>query len=268
MGTKHDRLTEQELATYQPHPAVLAGIEQLTRELALPREEIRLLDWGCGRGRSVAKLREMGFAAFGVEIDQRTLQNGYPLFAGRGLDPQALLLHPAQLQQLPAGSFHCIFSEQLLEHLADLQLIATEAARLTRPGGTGIHCLPASRQWQEEHIQMPWVHWLPKNRLRWGAIALLLGLGYGPPRPWPELRDKGFWGQAEGYYRYLNEWTYYRDLDDLPRPFRDAGFTAEIELSINAPAPRWLPARLRRNGYPDGRVVLWLRRDAEAAVGA
>lgn len=259
MGTKHDVLTEAELASYSLNPVVADTIATFRETSGLEPSQIRILDWGCGRGRSVAVLRDQGYDAYGVEIDEATMRNGFALFENRGWQPSRLLMLLSDLERVPNGSFHLIFSEQVFEHVFDLEHAAREQARLTRPGGLGIHCFPGALGITEDHLFMPCVHWLPKRTIRRAVIQAMLALGKGPEGGWIETRGKPRREQAQVYYEYLNHRTYYRDTAAICRLFQAHGFTARSEVAgMSTRARRLLPSYLRRNGFPNNAVRLHL----------
>ncbi len=70
---KGDVLTEEDMASFTLNPYWLRGLTDFEKESGLDKSQIRILDWGCGRRRAVARLREMGYAALGVYIDGRPL---------------------------------------------------------------------------------------------------------------------------------------------------------------------------------------------------
>lgn len=252
MGTKHDILTEKEMAEFEIQPAIREVIADLPPGSAI-------LDWGCGRGRSVARLREQGHEAHGVDIDPMPIRNGSSLLRDRGLDPNTVLHHLDEIAGLQDQQFDCIFSEEVLEHVADLPAVLREMRRLTKPGGVGIHVFPASRAIYEEHIHMPLVHWLPKRPVRKWLIALFLVLGFGPRSGWPETEGQGFWSRVAIFCDYLHRHTFYRDVNDICITARLYGFEAECEVSgASSRRKAILPPKLRRNGFPRGRVVLKL----------
>jgi len=263
MATKHDELTEKELASFHVNQRVMTQLERLLASSpGRTPETINVLDWGCGRGRSVAKLREKGFNAFGVDINPETMSKGFPLFRRRGLSPGELLKTAAEAGDFADGFFHVIFSEQVFEHIADLPAVIQTQARLTAPGGSGVHCFPCAKKVWEGHLLMPLVHWLPKNPLRKYWIAMMLFLGWGPPKgSWPETRGKVFREQVDVYYHYLNEHTHYRDNHHIRSEFEKYGFDVNFEISkINSRLLRGVPTGLRRNGFPRGSVTFVVRR--------
>jgi SAM-dependent methyltransferase len=124
------------------------------------------------------------------------------------------------------GFFHFIFSQQVLEHVRDLESLATEAFRVTAPGGIGFHVYPAHKRVGEGHLYMPFVHWLPKNRLRELTIRFFLMLGKNPG--WKEMRGKSIAEQAGAYYEYSLNHTFYRHWRDVANTFEKTGFTAKF----------------------------------------
>lgn len=260
MAGKHDQLTTQELDEYEIPAELLAGIHGLVRNR--PRHEINILDWGCGRGRAVAKLRAAGFNAFGIDIDERVMLNGHQLFNDRGLDPHALLRAADDLKCFPDGFFHCIISDQVMEHLPDLEAVLREMARLTAVGGLGLHCFPGAKMLIEVHVNMPLVHWLPRNRVRKPVLLASLLAGWGPRQEWPEASGLGYFGKIETYYRYLDNKTHYRDIRNILDCASKAGFHAQSRLLTALPGqiPSWIPESLRVNGFPRSTHFLELTR--------
>lgn len=264
MNGKHDILTEEEMSYFSLGSGIVAELNFLAadpnaRQVGHARN---VLDWGCGRGRSVARLIENGFNAFGVDTDHAVLHNGYPLFESRGLQPAGILLDAADAARFPDGFFAFIFSEETLEHIRPLELVAGEMFRLTAPGGVGLHSFPGSMRLIEPHILMPLVHWLPGNRLQKWFMALCLLLGAGPRPVWPEAAGTGLRETLDVYFRYLRDKTCYRDIRETLQIFRGAGF--ECEYFCTGETAAWwsplLPRRLRGNGFPRGEMVLRLRK--------
>lgn len=233
MGTKHDLLTEKELSSYRVNRKVLEELNIFMRNANIKHpEEVNILDWGCGRGRSVAKLREQGFNAFGVEIDLNVMSNGFELFEKRGLSPSNILKPIDESCYFDNGFFHLIFSEQVFEHIENLDSVLKEHSRLTAQGGIGVHCFPGSKNVSEDHLNMPFVHWFPKNIIRKYWIYLMLLFSYGPKNRWPQTIDKSLWSAADIYYWYINNRTYYRDNDKIIGLLRKNVLFLNMRLTI------------------------------------
>lgn len=258
MSTKHDALTETDMQRFRMNPALLGRIREHAQRREPAAGALRILDWGCGRGRSVALLRQEGLEAFGLDIDRAVLRNGHDLFRARGLDPEQLLRHIDDAGAFEDGAFDAVFSEETLEHVADLAAVARESFRLLRPGGLAVHSFPGSRWLVEPHVHMPLVHWLPQGGLRRLLIRLCLLLGFGPRPPWPEAGDN-LRRQLDVYDRYLAEKTAYRPREEVMATFIRAGFTGRwLDAPPAAGWRRLLPAGLRDNGFPAGHLLLQL----------
>ncbi len=65
----YPKLTEADLVSHEMNPRVLTYLERYCEQHGFDRQHVRILDWGCGRGQSVMKLCEQGYAAVGVDID-------------------------------------------------------------------------------------------------------------------------------------------------------------------------------------------------------
>lgn len=128
--------------------------------------------------------------------------------------------------------FDLTSSFQVFEHVQDIDAAARELARITRPGGAGIHVFPPRWYPIEGHLAMPFVHWLPKNRSRYALIRAWVALGVEAKlRAYEGLDAKQ---RAEKFHRFLNEETAYRSCGDVVRAFRAAGLRVRV-VSIESP---------------------------------
>jgi len=57
----HPDLTESDMSVYMINPEVIAYLEEFRKMRGLRRENVKVLDWGCGRGQSVIRLRELRY---------------------------------------------------------------------------------------------------------------------------------------------------------------------------------------------------------------
>jgi SAM-dependent methyltransferase len=236
--TKHDPLTQEEFAAFTPNADITRGLEAFTASAGRPPGELRVLDWGCGRGRQVLWLRQRGYQAYGVEVDSLPVENGLPLFAALAYTDRPLaLLDPDGSSPFEPGFFDYVLSGNVLEHVADLQKVCAEMARVTRPGGEGYHVFPAHRQLVEGHLFMPFVHWLPPGRLRRLLIRFWVLLGREPR--WVEVREASTAEKVDFYYTYSVRNVFYRPYAAVRRTFEQYGFAVTFTVTEHP--------RVRRN---------------------
>lgn len=262
MGTKHNILTEKEIDAYQLDRRIQDQIDRfLEKNPDLNGENFHILDWGCGRGRAVLTLLKQGFSAYGIDIDTEVIEKGFPLFEESGYQPRNYLLSESKLADFSDGYFHFIFSEQVFEHVANIEAVIQAQARLLAPGGIGCHIFPSAKMIEESHLDMPFVHWLPKNRLRKYWISLMMLLSKKPDAHWPETDNTSFREEVEVYYNYLNNRTFYRDNRQLKQLFEHYGFEADFIIpGTNSSKRKFIPDFLLKNGFPDQQVCFIVRK--------
>jgi SAM-dependent methyltransferase len=244
------RLTEAEFAAFRPNSEVIRYLEVTRKRLGLERREMNVLDWGSGRGEYVAWLRDAGYNAFGAEIRREAADRGKELLEARGHDyGRAITIIPESGQtDLPAGYFHFVFTHYVIEHVADLDAVAKEVARLTTAGGCGFHVYPGKLRPIEPHLFMPLVHWLPKNVTRKWAIAACLACGIEPKAGFEWLATAGFGRKAQAYCDFVINDTFYRSFSEVRGSFEREGFVVMPVAAEHPSLARMsaLPAALKR----------------------
>lgn len=226
--SKHDILTEEEFSTFTPNERLVHYLDSYRRKRNLREREINVLDWGCGRGRETLWLREHGYNAYGIDIDPEPIRNGLYLFQEKGYEASSLVLvSPEGKTDFPDNFFHFTFSNEVFEHVEHMESVAAEIARITASDGMGYHAYPAHRHIVEVHLLMPFLHWLPKNRLRKYFIFVCVCLGREPR--WRETENSRLTDKVGMYYKYSNTGTYYRSYSHVRRVFEDNGFIVSFE---------------------------------------
>jgi SAM-dependent methyltransferase len=166
-----------------------------------------VLDYGCGAGQVVAKLRRRGVEAYGCET----------FFEGGDYSrqvPEGMLgdtIRRMQDGRIPFAdaSFDLVVNNQVMEHVEDLDQVLAEIDRVLKPGGLVLSVFPDLSIWREGHTGVPFLHRFPPGRLRhaYAAAWLSLGLGYRFGRkPLDAARSHG---------DYLDHWTHYRRYGDI-----------------------------------------------------
>lgn len=258
MGNKHDLLTQKSLSSYEPDPFLVKHIKKIKAEYGIKKNsDLRILDWGCGKGRSVLHFLEQGYEAFGVDIDLKTLQNGFPLFEEMGYEAKKRLVRPHDLNKFEDGCFHVIFSEQVFEHVENIESVIKSQNRLMRKSGLGCHIFPAAKSIRECHVNMPFVHWLPKNSLRKLWITIMVLFSKKPEKDWPGIEGVNFVQEVDVYYNYLNKKTFYRPINELVSLFEQHGLVAKYRVpGMQSIKRKMLPDFLIHNGFPNQQVYL------------
>lgn len=104
-----------------------------------------VLDFGCGEGRMVRQLRELGYDAYGTDITLSE-QNHF------------LRLIPSNAPyRIPFDeeTFDAVVSSSVLEHVKNLPEAVAEMHRVLKPGGFCLHFFPPKLRFIEDHIFVP-----------------------------------------------------------------------------------------------------------------
>ena len=191
-------------------------------------DALRIIDVGCGRGDTVAWLCAQGWDAYGIDISPEYIQRGREYLARQGASPERLqLLNDDTTYPFPDGMFDVVLSDQVIEHVADLELFASEVARISAPGACGLHNFPAKWRPVETHLLSPFVHWLPKGPLRRAAVAGALWIGLAAPY----FKEFPFSDRVEIFSRFSEEETFYRSLRSTIATMQRHGLRCDARLA-------------------------------------
>lgn len=238
-----DILTEDEYDSFVVNLEILRYLEYARAQLGLEKQDMNVLDWGCGRGNYVLYLRRAGYNAYGVDVSADAISRGKGLINRSGYDADDLLAPIGNNGKTrhPDGFFHFVFSYQVLEHVEDMKLVTQEIARITSTGGFGLHIYPGKWRPIEGHLFMPFVHWLPKNAIRRVAIYMFALLGVEPR--WKEANGLNSWQKARIYFSYSEDETFYRPYGAIRESFTRSGFSAKSVVMDHPSLERfrWIP---------------------------
>jgi SAM-dependent methyltransferase len=147
----HGLLGNSVQMVYQRQVGFLSDL--LLRHTARPAEKVSILDWGCGRGHITYLLRKKGFSVTSCDRDGGADENS-------AFQPERPILTEQSIDVVPLtddvklpfrdGSFDCVTSFGVLEHVArDLDSLK-EIRRVLRPGGLlYITFLPYRLSWTQ-----------------------------------------------------------------------------------------------------------------------
>ena len=138
-----------------------------------------ILDYGCGSAQTVIAGREQGLNIFGAEVFHKGIEVRNKV-AEAGLLGSVVREIKAGVIDFPDEQFNFIFSNQVFEHVKDIEKTLQEIQRVLKPGGAALHLFPSKDVWREGHCGIPFLHWFPKNsRLRYPYAFTLRRLGLG-----------------------------------------------------------------------------------------
>jgi SAM-dependent methyltransferase len=139
----------QTLSAGSGHERILELSVLTTLGVDLPKTA-RILDFGCGKGNTLRALHRLGYInAEGYDVmDYR---------AGLGAARDHVTLGTLLDLRLPYedNTFDLVISDQVFEHVQDQVRIFEELYRITKPGGHGMHIIPARYAPIEGHIFVP-----------------------------------------------------------------------------------------------------------------
>lgn len=228
--TEHleDRKNHEFDAPVLPSEHVRWFLDKQIAAFGKPRDQLRILDVGCGRGDTVAWLRAQGWDSYGVDVGVEYIERGRHYLKSVGDDPGRLTPAGDDLTYpFPDGFFDLVLSDQVIEHVGDLDGFASEVARVSAPGSLGLHIYPAKWCPIEPHLLTPFTHWLPKGPLRRTAEAASLRLGWGAPY----FTEYSLRERVEIYNRFSEEKTFYRPLSTTVATLSRHGLDCEIKQS-------------------------------------
>jgi SAM-dependent methyltransferase len=224
--SKHKSLTKDQLDIFKPNDNIIKCIDSYCSRKGLKKNKVKVLDWGCGKGLEVLWLNLNGYNVVGVDLDEEPIHNGLRLAEELGLAKDSLqIISNDNKTPYCNDYFDLVYSNQCFEHVKDIDTVAKEIYRITNRGGEGYHELPAFLNPYEGHLYMPFVHWLPKNRIRYLAILFFVLIKREPF--WVELNEMGLLEKGMNYYKYSISKTFYRSTRKLTKVFSKKGFTVK-----------------------------------------
>jgi SAM-dependent methyltransferase len=120
----------------------------------------RILDNGCGLGTYLEAFRPYSAQRFGVEVEPDRAQQALVTATG-------IALAVGENLPFPANSFDLVFSNEVIEHVLNDRLYATEMVRVVRPGGRIVVFCP--NRWYP--VEQHGVYW--RGRYVFGNIPLV-----------------------------------------------------------------------------------------------
>lgn len=123
-------------AALEEHHWWYASRRDLVRRASAGLSPGRALDVGCGSGGNSAVLRDLGWQVCGIDASEASTEAS----RSRGL---AVVRGDARSLPFHDEAFDLLISTDAWEHVDDDEVVAAEAFRVLRPGGTLLVAVPA-----------------------------------------------------------------------------------------------------------------------------
>jgi SAM-dependent methyltransferase len=124
-------------------------------------KDLKILDYGAGGGRCVYYFRLLGYGAFGVNIQGRS--RNLSLKDKLGIKEDVIFEYDGKKLPFEDDSFDFIFSEQVVEHVDDLDSYLCEAARVLKNDGAAYFSFPHKINPYDSHSRRWFAHYFPKS---------------------------------------------------------------------------------------------------------
>lgn len=125
-------------------------------------KDIAILDFGCGKGQLVFYLYALGYKkVFGVDITSQ--DENIRFLKEMGIVENLFLQYDGQSLPFQDESFNMVISEQVLEHVFDIDGYYYETARVLKKGGVAYLSFPQRLIPFDSHSRTWFVHYFPKR---------------------------------------------------------------------------------------------------------
>lgn len=183
-------------------------LEFVSLRLGIEKQDMVVVDFGCGSGELVLLLRGMGFRAYGYDIYEAELTIGRLLARDNKITDQIFFSdQEALFSHLEGHPINVLTSFSVLEHLSDQALITMFDDFKEKICGYMFHLVPSKFKISDDHTGLKFLGILP----RWAATLVV------------RLRRKTY-KLSEN-----NDWdVWYRGLRAFQRLAKDQGLQLEL----------------------------------------
>jgi SAM-dependent methyltransferase len=223
-----------------PRPASVTHLHLLAAVISEVRGKsaLRIVDAGCGDGRLITYFRSViphllpkcAVEVRGFDVSDRTSHGG----GKQPIGTETVKL--GEPWPYADSSADVIVSNQVLEHVFDLDFFCREIARCLKSDGVSIHLFPLKNVIYEDHVGIPLAHRIRnKSWIRWMARVGFYNSFRAKALPNEANRDF-----PECAVEYLNKYTNYVSRSEIKRIAANAGLEASFLYT-----PRIYSAKLR-----------------------
>jgi SAM-dependent methyltransferase len=177
----------------------------------------KILDYGCGRGEIVEEGLKQDLDIVGVEAFYEGNQSKNVVIQKGLLNTYVYPLGSSFQIPFPNDTFDLIVSNQVLEHVEDIDFTLKEIHRVLKCNGTFLTIFPHISVWREGHCGIPFSHWFSsRSNLRYPYMRILRLLRFGYNKIGKTSHEWVIF-----YMNYLDKFTYYRKLHVIHKALLD-----------------------------------------------
>lgn len=205
------------------------------REALAGNHHGRVLDYGCGAAQTVQAGIVSGVDIYGCEVFYDGDKSKSAVESAGLLGTRVRELLGSRIP-FPDAHFDVVVSNQVFEHVHDIETAVAEIRRVLKPSGVTLHLFPSSEVWREGHTGIPFLHWWPAGstaRYHYAVMLRTLGFGY-----WKDGKTAKAW--AEDFLRWLDTRCVYRRHLEIVETFGK-------HFNIHFEEPQYLRYRLQRS---------------------
>jgi ubiquinone/menaquinone biosynthesis C-methylase UbiE len=207
------------------------------------RPDGKILDFGCGNAETVRSGLTQGLDIYGTDVFYGAQFDMRPKLKEDGLlDKRVFELIDGHKISFPDKSFDVVFSNQVIEHLDDIDGALAEMSRVLKDDGVMISLFPSKESLIEAHCRIPLAHRFDhdsKFGLAWIRTFRKMGMGSNHKDKTPDQWSRDF-------MEWIHQWCHYRSNDEAKQAYRRAGLSYErseadyVKFRLNYTHKDWM----------------------------
>ena len=159
---------KREVKKNEIHERNISKIIEILKEIKKPKDEIKILDFGCGGCGSIFYLAALGYTnVWGIDLEvNQSLDNFLKRILSINLNEKRRISFYNKVPlDFKEKDFDFIFTQQVFEHVKydDYLPALNEISRLLKAGAITYHQIPHRLTPFDYHTKTWFIHWLPKN---------------------------------------------------------------------------------------------------------
>lgn len=184
------------------------------------RQPLRILDLGCGDGKlmlflhkNLSSIGVKDFSLFGLEVTSYAASNqNYfndlssnlkKIFSADEVKERVAIIGPEEAWPYESEFFHCIISNQVMEHVSDKKLFLSRILEHGTKNFIGINSFPLNEIIIEPHINQPLIHRFKDYKIQKKVMRLFQMFGKKKLREHMLINESI---TAETYFEYQSDY--------------------------------------------------------------